>query len=229
MLLLIKYKYLIKIHFTFYNRNSTEEMDVDDGKTVEDEQLIELGLKDVIKKLPSLKVEFKIKSVDVVLGKAGEFRIVITQANNTINMYRSNISEKEADPKILRSITSLGHHSDARAVCFSSDNLAIASGSAESVKIWNRYIHSLYCFLFLLTTYFIIYYYNFRPSQICLQTIETSYVLSLCFAPGDRHLLIGLKSGSLLIADIAAGDILEEISAHSKELWSITLLPNMVF
>lgn len=61
-----------------------------------------------------------------------------------------------------------------------------------------------------------------------MQTIETGYVLSLCFVPGDRHLLIGLKSGALLIADIAAGDVLEEIPAHSKELWSITLLPNMV-
>lgn len=32
----------------------------------------------------------------------------------------------------------------------------------------------------------------------------------------------------MLIIDIASGDILEEISAHSKELWSVTLLPDKV-
>lgn len=100
---------------------------------------VELGLKDEIKKLSSLKVDYKIKSVDVVLGSAGEFRIAIIQANNTVNMYRSNIVDKQSVPSILRSISSMGHHSEVRAVCFSSDNLAIASGSAESVKVWNRY------------------------------------------------------------------------------------------
>lgn len=46
--------------------------------------------------------------------------------------------------------------------------------------------------------------------------------------PGDRHVLAGLKNGKLLIIDIAAGDILEEIPAHSAELWSICLEPDQV-
>lgn len=52
--------------------------------------------------------------------------------------------------------------------------------------------------------------------------------MSACFVPGDRHVLLGLKSGKMLIIDIAAGDILEEVEAHSKELWSISLLPDKV-
>lgn len=52
--------------------------------------------------------------------------------------------------------------------------------------------------------------------------------MSLAFVPGDRHVLAGLKNGTLLIIDISAGDILEEISAHSAELWSICQQPNMV-
>jgi len=32
----------------------------------------------------------------------------------------------------------------------------------------------------------------------------------------------------MLIIDIASGDILEEVAAHSKELWSVTLLPDLV-
>ena len=52
--------------------------------------------------------------------------------------------------------------------------------------------------------------------------------MSLCFVPGDRHLLVGLKDGHLLIVDIASGDVLEDIPAHSKELWSIWLMPDQV-
>lgn len=46
--------------------------------------------------------------------------------------------------------------------------------------------------------------------------------------PGDRHLIVGLKDGKMLIVDVASSDILEEIPAHSKELWSVTLFPDLV-
>jgi len=52
--------------------------------------------------------------------------------------------------------------------------------------------------------------------------------LTVTFVPGDRHLIVGLKDGKMLIIDIASGDILEEVAAHSKELWSVTLLPDLV-
>lgn len=57
---------------------------------------------------------------------------------------------------------------------------------------------------------------------------ETRYILSTIFVPGDRHVLAGLKNGTLLIIDIAAGDVLEEIPAHSEELWAICLTPDQV-
>lgn len=46
--------------------------------------------------------------------------------------------------------------------------------------------------------------------------------------PGDRHLIVGLKDGKMLVIDIASGDILEEVAAHFKELWSVTLFPDLV-
>lgn len=46
--------------------------------------------------------------------------------------------------------------------------------------------------------------------------------------PGDRHLIVGLKDGKMLIIDIASGDILEEVPAHTNELLSVTLFPDMV-
>lgn len=36
-------------------------------------------------------------------------------------------------------MTNHGHRTDVRAVSFSSDNLAFATASGDSVKLWNRY------------------------------------------------------------------------------------------
>lgn len=46
--------------------------------------------------------------------------------------------------------------------------------------------------------------------------------------PGDRHVLAGLKDGKILIIDVAAGDILEEIPAHTTEAWTVCLQPDLV-
>ena len=67
-----------------------------------------------------------------------------------------------------------------------------------------------------------------RPSLACLRTVTTGYILSACFVPGDRHVMVGLKNGHMLIVDIASGDVLEDIPAHDKELWSLFLLPDQV-
>lgn len=149
--------------------------------------------------------------MDVIFGGGGEIRIVISLANNVLEMFSiSDSSSKTEDVQLsrsirgqlLRSIRAQGHRNEIRAVTFSSDNLAIVSGGADGIKLWNR------------------------PSQTCLRTAATDcYVVSVCFVPGDRHVLAGLKDGRLLIIDISAGDVLEEIPAHTKgtELWSIIL------
>jgi len=46
--------------------------------------------------------------------------------------------EKNPEVKHLRSIMAHGHRTDVRAICFSSDNLAFATASGDSVKLWNR-------------------------------------------------------------------------------------------
>jgi len=71
-------------------------------------------------------------------------------------------------------------------------------------------------------------HYIFRPTLACLRTVQCGYALTVTFVPGDRHLIVGLKDGKMLIIDIASGDILEEVPAHSKELWSVTLFPDLV-
>lgn len=175
---------------------------IDKMETDQDNQNIELSLRDQVRRLTSIQTTNKIKSFDLVLGNGGELRACLNCANNTVELYTLQTSNKD-QAICLRSISHQGHHSEVRSVCFSSDNLAIASGSAEAVKLWNR------------------------ASQACLRTIPTGYVLSTVFAPGDRHLLVGLKNGKLLIVDVSAGDVLEEIPSHATELWSVCLQPDL--
>ncbi|KAF5297376.1 hypothetical protein FQR65_LT01306 [Abscondita terminalis] len=141
-----------------------------------------LSPKDEVRRLSSLKLPHKSKYHNFVMGVGGELH---------------------AEAQCLRAVTAQGHHSEVRTLAFSSDNLAILSGSGESVKLWNRQTLS------------------------CLRTIETGYVLSVVFVPGDRHVLAGLKDGRLIIMDVASGDVLEEIPAHTAELWSICLTPDL--
>ncbi|CAK9821652.1 WD repeat-containing protein 3 [Anthophora retusa] len=159
-------------------------------------------IKDEVIRLPIIKVSGKAKGLDLIMGRGGELRICIGINNNSIDLYSLFMEEKDAEVKHLRSITNHGHRSDVRAICFSSDNLAFATASGDSVKLWNR------------------------PTLACLRTVQCGYALTAVFVPGDRHLIVGLKDGKMLIVDIASGDVLEEVLAHSKELWSIALFPD---
>jgi U3 small nucleolar RNA-associated protein 12 len=188
-----------------------------------DEKPTELTLLDEVKKLPLVKCSDKIKSCSIIMGKTGELRVSVSfimcfqnKGNNLMlqiatvlrcnKMELFSVEPKNASPefKLLRSLDKCGHRSDVRAVCISSDSLAVATGSGESVKMWNR------------------------TSQSCLRSIDTGYVTSLTFVPGDRHLLAGLKSGSILILDIGTAEILEEVAAHQSEVWDICITPDSV-
>ncbi|XP_012232010.1 WD repeat-containing protein 3 [Linepithema humile] len=160
------------------------------------------SLRDEIKRLPVVQVSGKVKGLDLIMGKENELRLCVGVNNNSIELHSLYTEEKDPEVKCLRSIAAHGHRSDVRAVCFSSDNLAFATVSGDSVKLWNR------------------------PTLACLRTVHCGYALTITFVPGDRHLIVGLKDGKMLIIDIASGDILEEVPAHSKELWSVTLFPD---
>ncbi|KAB0792110.1 hypothetical protein PPYR_14071 [Photinus pyralis] len=172
-------------------------------KKAEGEGEGELSSRDEIRRLTSLKLPHKPKHHHFAIGTGGELRVLVTFANNTMSLHTLKVHVKDAQAQCLRSIENLGHQSEVRSLSFSSDNLAIVSGSGESIKMWNR------------------------QTLACVRTVEVGYVLCTMFVPGDRHVLAGLKDGRLVIMDIAAGDVLEEIPAHSGELWSICLQPDM--
>lgn len=126
----------------------------------ESENVKELSLTDEIRRITFIKTKDKIKSFDLILSQTHELKIGVTFSNNLIKLFSVPIHSKHPEHKLIKSIAQQGHHSEVRSVCFSSDNLAIASGSGESLKLWNR------------------------SSITCLRTVESDYVLSSCFVPG---------------------------------------------
>uniref|UniRef100_A0A146MA61 WD repeat-containing protein 3 n=1 Tax=Lygus hesperus TaxID=30085 RepID=A0A146MA61_LYGHE len=160
----------------------------------------EISLKDVVRKLGTFVCSDKVKSVSVVTGSA-ELRVSVSLANNSLELYSLKQSDSVSNKPVLfdplRKFVQPGHQGEVRAVSFSSDNLAIATAGANSIKIWNR------------------------VSLMCLRTVVTDYALCICFVPGDRHVIVGLKSGSVLVVDVSSGEILETIPAHTAEVWSI--------
>lgn len=65
--------------------------------------------------------------------------MVLLLQNNVIELYNLDLSAQVPQPVRVSRITIGGHRSDVRTLAFSSDNIAILSAAAESVKIWNRY------------------------------------------------------------------------------------------
>lgn len=191
--------------FVFYSKEEAEKKCKKRLKknTNDEMEISNISLSDEIKRLPPISINTKLKSIDVLIGGGDNVRIVGSFENNSIRAFGLNLKVKKSEPEVLRTLQSQGHSSEVRTVCFSSDALAIASGDGDSLKLWNR------------------------DSMRSVQTInQTGYALCCCFAPGDRHVLIGRMDGVLVIVDIVSGEILEEIPAHQKELWSMALISN---
>lgn len=102
----------------------------------------------------------------------------------------------------LHGLEAPGHRSDIRTVALASDDSMLLSGSNNEVKIWNP------------------------RSGACLRTIEAGYGLCALFAPGNRHAVVGTKSGSLDLLDVAASSMVQSVAAHAGAVWSLAALPD---
>jgi len=162
-----------------------------------------IALKDEFSRINSVKASGKVKALDLYLNAKGELKILVLLHGNSFELHAIQIKDNKNEETLFSSVSVPGHRTDVRALCFSSDKIAVASASGESLKIWNR------------------------NSQNCIRTMSCEYALSILFAPGDRHVIIATKKGKLQIFDIASGRLLEEIQAHQGENWSIALTPDM--
>ncbi|KAK7588108.1 hypothetical protein V9T40_005353 [Parthenolecanium corni] len=152
-----------------------------------------------VSRLAAVKTGAKVKSADVWLDDT-RIKIVAALNNNSLEFY--GLTTKSKDYEFEKVITGAGHTSDVRSLAFGEDGVSIVSGSGTGIKVWNNI------------------------SLSCIRTVDTTFVLTICFAPGDRYILAGTKAGALLIVDTPSGEVVESVEAHEKELWKVALLPN---
>ncbi|XP_059175700.1 WD repeat-containing protein 3-like [Physella acuta] len=162
---------------------------------------VTLKLEDEIKFVETFRFSSKLCSVHCTIEK-NNHRFCVLFSNNKIETGVFSLQKHEVEMSSVTPLAQAGHRSDVRTLAFSTDNISILSASAEEVKIWNR------------------------DSLRCVHTLPCEYALCSLFVSGDRHAVIGTKSGKLFLFDINQGALLESIEAHSGALWSITAMPD---
>lgn len=167
-----------------------------------EEVVAEIKLEDEINKVTAVKMASKVASADLIHATGSSVKVIALFNNNTVGYCTVDCSEKKAQASDIGLLSVFGHQSDVRTISFSSDNTALVSASAETVKIWNR------------------------ASLQCIRTMSCDYAVCSMFAPGDRHVILGTKSGKLQLFDVASGSLVEDIPAHGGTVWSISLAPD---
>jgi U3 small nucleolar RNA-associated protein 12 len=164
---------------------------------------------DMMELLTVIRAGQKISSFDFqrVATSENQVTMILSLANNSVSCYTVDVTEGVATgtaPATKEGSLSLGgHRSDIRSVALSSDDSLIVSTSADSCKIWNS------------------------RTQECIRTVETGFALCALFCPGDKHVVVGLKSGALLLIDISSAEVIQNIEdAHTGALWSMALRPD---
>lgn len=185
-------------------KKARKKAKLNSGKEEEEdlEVSVEMTLQDEIQRVTNIKTSAKIKSFDLIHSPQGELKAVFLLQNNLVELYSLNPSVPASQPVRTSRITIGGHRSDVRTLSFSSDNIAVLSGAAESIKIWNR------------------------STLQCIRTMTCEYALCSFFVPGDRQVVIGTKTGKLQLYDLASGNLLETVDAHDGALWSLSLSPD---
>ncbi|XP_038167702.1 WD repeat-containing protein 3 isoform X1 [Arvicola amphibius] len=166
------------------------------------EASVSMTLQDEIHRVANIKTSSKIKSFDLIHSPQGELKAVFLLQNNLVELYSLSTSLPTPQPARTGRITIGGHRSDVRTLSFSSDNIAMLSAAADSIKIWNR------------------------STLQCIRTMPCEYALCSFFVPGDRQVVIGTKTGNLQLFDLASGNLLETVAAHDGALWSMSLSPD---
>nr|XP_018261192.1 U3 small nucleolar RNA-associated protein 12 [Kwoniella dejecticola CBS 10117]OBR83350.1 U3 small nucleolar RNA-associated protein 12 [Kwoniella dejecticola CBS 10117] len=159
---------------------------------------------------------FALAQQEVDSAKGG-VQLLVALANNSIEAYTipspshskksksaadGSSSSSSSEPTKTNVVELPGHRSDIRSIAISYDDQIIASASNGTLKIWNA-----------------------RTTQ-CIRTIECGYAICCTFLPGDKHLVVGTKSGELLLFDIAASTLLASYKAHQGSVFGIDVRPD---
>lgn len=151
-----------------------------------------------------LRTSGRLRSFDVraVPRECGVYEVLAAFTNNSVELHRMNIYKKDSTSTRQIALARQGHRHPLRALSISSDSALILSTSNSGAKLWNA------------------------ASGKCLRSLDSDYGLSAVFAPGNRHVIVGTRSGHLQLFDLGSGSMLENIEAHTKAVWSLALSPD---
>jgi U3 small nucleolar RNA-associated protein 12 len=163
---------------------------------------VDLGLNDKISIIESIRCSSKVKSF-AFLQSGPTIKLVASLANNSIEVHEiAFVEEKPQKSRLVSTYDLLGHRSDIRTLCLSSDDELLASGSSDLLKIWST------------------------STSSCLNTIPCGYALCSTFVPGNKYVIIGTKAGTVEIYDLASSSLVECIQAHEGPIWSLQQRPD---
>ena len=153
----------------------------------------------------------KVRSIDWARGKGSKgLQLLVATTNNQLELYSipvkkgSKKSKDDEPPDYSRtvSVDMPGHRTDIRSLALSSDDRMLASASNGTLKIWNV------------------------RTQSCIRTLECGYALCCSFAPGDKIVVVGTRTGELELFDIASSTLIETVQAHEGPVWTLQVHPD---
>ncbi len=63
-------------------------------------------------------------------------------------------------------------------------------------------------------------------TQACLKTASSGYGLCSAFVPGNKHVIIGTKTGALELYELASASCIESVNAHENAIWALDIRPD---
>lgn len=168
----------------------------------------ELSTSDRFQHLTYYKATEKIASCALInkkLPKSPQYDRSLHIAASTTNCLsllglRYNSTSNEAVVELLGCIQ--GHVSPVRALALGQATAASCSG--DSIRLWDL------------------------GSQQCTGTLQSDYCLCAELINDDRFLLVGTKSGKLIIYDVLSMEAVMEKQAHDKEIWRLVSKDNTI-
>eukprot|EP00850_Spirogloea_muscicola_P012762 SM000084S23098 [mRNA] locus=s84:136275:141241:+ [translate_table: standard] len=152
--------------------------------------------------LQVVRLKYKVRSFCFLPAGAARKGVEAVMAVALSTNCLQTVEVKDTSATVALTVELPGHRSGVRASALSSDASMLLSTSHDAVKLWNP------------------------RTGVCLRSMEAGYGLCGLFAPGDRHVIVGTKSGALEIFSIDSSSRIESVDAHSGALWSIAARPD---
>ena len=169
-----------------------------EGEIPLDELEKPLEFSDHVKIHPGIQFSHTVKSFNAYYDSKAVF-ICAGLYNNNIECKK----DEDSFDEVIHSLWLSGHRSEVRTVCIANDSSLIISCSKESTKVWSK------------------------SKSSCIRTLLSGYALCSVVAPGNRHVIMGSKTGKLYVIDLGNSTVSNIIDAHLGEVWTLDQYPNM--